>query len=99
MDTVSSGDTEKANLAGALALGLDYHKMGFPGGSDSKESACNAGDLGLIPESGRSSGERTGYPFQYSCLEHSMDRRVWCTTVHRIPKSWTLLRLTLSLSR
>ena len=74
-------------------------KMGFPGGSDSKESACNAGDLGLIPESGRSSGERTGYPFQYSCLEHSMDRGVWCTTVHRIPKSWTLLRLTLSLSR
>ena len=49
MDTVSSGDTEKANLAGALALGLDYHKMGFPGGSDSKESACKAGDPGWIP--------------------------------------------------
>ena len=49
MDTVSSGDTEKANLAGALALGLDYHKMGFPGGSDSKESACKAGDPGSIP--------------------------------------------------
>ena len=46
---------------------------GFPGGSDSKESACTAGDLSLIPESGRSPGERNGYPLQYSCLENSMD--------------------------
>jgi len=44
--------------------------MGFPGGSDSKEFACNAGDLGLIPESGRSPGNRNGYPLQYSCLEN-----------------------------
>ena len=42
--------------------------------SDGKESACNGGDTGLIPESGRSSGERNGYPLQYSCLENSMDR-------------------------
>ena len=47
--------------------------LGFPGGSDSKESACNAGDLGLIPELGRSPGEGKGYPLQYSCLENSMD--------------------------
>ena len=47
---------------------------GFPGGSDGKESACNAGDPGLIPESGKSPGEGNGYPLQY-CLENSMDRR------------------------
>ena len=50
--------------------------MGFPGGSDGKESACNAGDLGLIPGLGRFPGERNGYPFQYSCLENPMDRGV-----------------------
>ena len=47
---------------------------GFPGGSDGKASACNAGDPGLIPGSGRSRGEGKGNPFQYSCLENSMDR-------------------------
>ena len=46
---------------------------GFPGGSAGKESTCNAGDLGSIPELGRSSGERKGYPLQYSGLEKSMD--------------------------
>ena len=56
--------------------------MGFPGGSDSKESACSAGDMGLIPGSGRSPGEGNGYPLQYSCLENPMDRGVWCATVH-----------------
>ena len=45
----------------------------FPGGSDSKEFACNAGDLGSIPGLGRSSGEGEGYPLQYSGLENSMD--------------------------
>ena len=48
--------------------------MGFPGGSDGKESACNAGDPGWIPASGRSPGEGNGYSLQYSCLENSMDR-------------------------
>ena len=46
--------------------------MGFPGVSDSKESVCNAGDLGSIPGLGRSSGEGNGYPLQYSCLENSV---------------------------
>ena len=46
---------------------------GFPGGSDGKESASNAGDLGLIPQSGRSLGKRNGYPLQYSCLKNPMD--------------------------
>ena len=49
----------------------------FPGGSDSKESACNAGDPGTIPGSGRSPGEGNGNPLQYSCLENSMDRGAW----------------------
>ena len=49
------------------------HKLGFPGGSDGKVSACNAGDPGLICGLGRSPGEGYGNPFQYSCLENSMD--------------------------
>ena len=53
---------------------------GFPGASDGKESASNAGDPGSISESGRSPGEENGYPLQYSCLENSMDRGVrWAT--------------------
>ena len=51
--------------------------MDFPGGSDSKESACSAGDLGSIPESGRFPGEGSGYPLQYSRLKDSMDRGAW----------------------
>ena len=49
----------------------------FPGGSDGKESACNVGDLGLIPALGRSPGGRQGYPLQYSCLENPMDGEAW----------------------
>ena len=51
--------------------------MGFPGGSDGKESACNADDLGSIPGLGRSPGEGKRYPFQYSGLENSMDPGPW----------------------
>ena len=47
------------------------------GGSDSKESASNAGDLDSVSELGKSPGEGNGYPHQYSCLENSMDRRAW----------------------
>ena len=49
--------------------------LGFPGGSDGKESACNAGDLDWVPGSRRSPGERNGYPLQYSSLENPMDRK------------------------
>ena len=56
----------------------------FPGGSDVKASAFNAEDLGLIPESERSPGEGNGNPFQYSCLENSMSREAWWTTVHGV---------------
>ena len=61
--------------------------LSFPGSSESKESACNAGDLVLIPESGRSPGEGNGNPFQYSCLGKSMDRGAWRATVHVVTKS------------
>ena len=56
--------------------------LGFPGGSDSKESACNAGDPGLIPELGRSPREENGNSLQYSCLENSMDRGAWWAIIH-----------------
>ena len=65
--------------------------MGFPGGSDGKESACNEGDPGSIPGLGRSPGEGNGYPLQYSCLENSMDRGAWWATVHGVTKSQTRL--------
>ena len=51
--------------------------LGFPGGSAGKESACNAGDLGLIPGLGRCHGEGNSYPLQYYGLENSMDRGAW----------------------
>jgi len=62
---------------------------GFPGGSVSTESACNAGDLGLIPGFGRFPGEGNGNPLQYSCLENPMDRGPWWITVHGVAKSRT----------
>ena len=65
--------------------------MDFSGGSDGKESACNAGDLGWIPGLGRSPGEGNGNPLQYSCPENPMDRRACRATVHGIAKSWTRL--------
>ena len=67
------------------------HFLGFPGGSDSRGSACNAGDPGLIPRWGRSCGEGKGNPLQYSCLENPMDRGDWWATVHGITKSRTPL--------
>ena len=56
--------------------------MGFPGGAEVKASACNLGDLGSIPGSGRSPGEGNGNPLQYSCLENPMDGGAWWATVH-----------------
>ena len=65
--------------------------MGFPGGSEVKASACNAGDLGSISGSGRSPGEGNGNPLQYSCLENPMDGGASWATVHGIAKSRTRL--------
>ena len=66
--------------------------MGFPGGSNGKESACSAGDSGLIPGSGRSPGEENGNPLQYFCLENPMDRGAWQAIVYRVAKSRTQLK-------
>ena len=60
-------------IANDCLLGA-YFMLGFLGGSEVKESACNVGNLGLIPGSGRSRGEGNGYPLQYSCLENLMDK-------------------------
>ena len=62
-----------------------------PGGSDGKESACNARDPGLIPGLGRSPGEGNGNPLQYSCLENPIDGGAWWAAVHGVAKSWTRL--------
>ena len=68
-----------------------FNVVGFPGGSDGKESACIAGDLNLISGLGRSPGEGNGYLLQYSHLENSRDRAAWQATVHGITKNWTRL--------
>ena len=66
---------------------VDDNIMGFPGGSNGKESACNTGDRGSIPGSGRAAGGGIGNPLQYSCLQNSMDREAWWATVHGVTKS------------
>ena len=63
---------------------LELKIMDFPGGSDVKKSACNAGDSGSIPRLGKSPGEGNVSPLQYS-----MDRGAWWATVHGVAKSWT----------
>ena len=63
--------------------------LGFPVDSDGKEPACNVGDPGLIPGSGRSPGRGHGNPLQCSCLENPQDRGAWWATVHRVTQSLT----------
>ena len=65
--------------------------IGFPSGSDGKESAFNARDLSSIPGLGRSPGEGNDYPLQDSCLENSKHRGNWWAIVHGVTKSWTQL--------
>ena len=78
---------------GGTALDYLLHTpdlLGFPDGSVSKESACNAedaGDVGSISGSGRSPGEGNGNPLQHSCLENFMDRGAWWATVYRVTKA------------
>ena len=71
---------------------INYDLRGFPGGTDSKESACSEEDPGSIPGSGRSPGEGNGSPLQYFCLEDPIDRGAWRATIHGITKSQTQLR-------
>ena len=72
-------------------LALTWCKLGFAGDSDGKDSSCDTGDPDSISGSGRSPGERNGYPLQYPCLENSMDRGAQQTTVHGVAKSQTQL--------
>ena len=65
--------------------------LGFPGGSNGKESACNAEDLGPIPGLGRSPGEGNSYLPQYYGLENSTDQGAWKATLYGVAKSWTQL--------
>ena len=72
--------------------------LGFPGGSDGKESACSAGDPGSVPGLGRSPGEGNGCALQYSCLENPMDRGAWQATVHEVTRvryNWVINTLVL----
>ena len=71
------------------AIAKDLLDYGFPDGSDGKEPACNAGDLGSVPGSERSPGEGNGNPYQHSCLESSMDRGDHQATVHETAESDT----------
>ena len=73
-----------------MILRGSFLKLFFPGGSD-RRSAHKAGDPGSIPWLGRSAGEGSSNPLQYSCLENSMGRGAWQITVHGIAKSWTRL--------
>ena len=68
-----------------------YYIAGFPGVSDGKQPAYNAGDLGLIPGSGRYPREGNGNPLQHYCLGNFMNREAWRATVHEIRKSWPWL--------
>ena len=65
--------------------------VGFPGDADSKESACNPGNLGSSPGSGRYPGEENGNLLQYSCLYNSMDGGAWWATVHGVAYGQTQL--------
>ena len=89
-----SSTTRKSSQLRSPHLISSYQMVNIsqlPGSSDGKESACNAGDLGLIPELGRSPGEGNDYPLQYSCLENSMDIGAWRATVVGVAKSWSRL--------
>ena len=81
------GESFREVFDGVIELDICLY-MGFPGGSDGKEPACNAEDPGLILGLERSPREGHDYPLQYSCLENSMDRRVWWATVHGGCKEW-----------
>ena len=70
---------------------MRYHFLGFPGSSDGKESTCNVGDLGLIPELGRYSRGGNGNPLQHSCMENLMDEGAWWATIRGVAKSQTRL--------
>ena len=81
----------QVDISGIQVYTRSGSDKGFPGGSDGKESACDAEDLGSIHGSGRSPGEGNANPLQYSCLGNPMDRGAWRATGHGVAKSWTQL--------
>ena len=70
----------------SMYLYISMQHMGLPWWLSSKESTCNAGDMGLIPGSERAPGEENGYSLQYSCLGNPMDREAWRATVHGVSR-------------
>ena len=88
------GRKQMAHLGNDTTMYLKEIKpfLGFPGGSEVKGPACNAGDLGSILEWGKSPGKGHDNPLQYSCLENPMDRGTWQATIHRASKSGTWLK-------
>ena len=89
--------TQLCVMCGFWRFSLVLSPMGFPGGSMVKNLPANAGDAGSTRGSGSSLGEGNGYPLQYSCLENSMDRGAWQTTVHGSKELDTTKQVTLSL--
>ena len=85
--------TKLSKIAKILSCNIKYQIKkpdgGFPGGSGVKNQPADAGDRSLIPGWGRSTGEGNGNPFQFSCLENSVDRGAWWATVHGVTKSRT----------
>ena len=82
--------TEQMSFCGLIVpffFSTEYYPVGFPWWLSSKESTCNAGDLGSIPGLGRSPGEEHDNPLQYSCLKNPIDWGTWQDTVHRVAKS------------
>ena len=79
----------KLQKGSSISLFKTSNDKGFPSGSDSKGSACSAGDLDSVSGLGRSPGEGNDHSLQYSCLENSMDRGAWQATVHGVTKSQT----------
>ena len=83
LDTADAEERKRRNSSKNI-YALKSFNLGFPGCSDSKESACDAEDPGSIPRLGRSPGEGNGYTLQYSCLENFMDRGASWATVHGV---------------
>ena len=91
LPAVQEAQVQSLGREDTLEEGMATHSniLGLPRGLSGKESACNAGDPGSIPGSGRSTGEGNGNPLQCSCLENPMDRGAWQVTVHRVAESRT----------